>query len=559
MRRTFMLLMLFPLMLAIVLSGCDSPSGVTAMPALTEQVTAAPALTFTEEVFLELTDAKYGGREYDSEGNTAAGEYIAGLYASLGLEPFYEGTYYYGFEYEGGTENNIVAYQPGTVGQSAVVLCAHFDGFNKEGGEGFVGAYDNASGVAAMLSVAKLLTGTSFKNDIVYLATNVEEHHLIGAKAIANYLSGRYEAISLFNIDCIGYAAYEDALVSYGRDKPNALSAAAAQALGAAQHDSGYPGDSIAFTQQNIAVCALSDTRVTMDNAPAEPVHGPADARENVDCAKVERFAIGLAAFIEENGDRAFAPDAEGSDIGQEVIDAHSEIDALLATIPAQHGLAYHEAYCCRLASDGSLVLIMGIGKVDTPEKVKYLFPDVEIPERTGAYALSDVSINGDCYYSSCRGVWERNGMQTLMDTLENFAAGTFKEGELYPFELPAPGSQLSAVTMQYSNGAETLIFQIRLNEAPDQYTAEYLEDAGAAIGDEFAGYLVGGSQGSGADDGYCAAIYAGETGSYIYLLTVMPKDDGLHNVYRSAEEFANLLRALDMPALLAMIQGVKG
>lgn len=180
--RAFLIALLIPL---LFLSGCGAPQDTLMAPELTEAASAPAAVSFTEEVFLELTNEKYAGREYAAPGNTAAGEYIADTFASLGLSPFYENSYFYGFLYEGTTENNVAGYRPGTEGKNAVVLCAHFDGWNKLGGEGFTASYDNASGVAALITLAKLLSEASLKSDVVFLATNMEEHDFNGARAIA--------------------------------------------------------------------------------------------------------------------------------------------------------------------------------------------------------------------------------------------------------------------------------------------------------------------------------------------------------------------------------------
>ncbi|OQB20384.1 MAG: Aminopeptidase YwaD precursor [Firmicutes bacterium ADurb.Bin182] len=548
MMRCYKALIIAILLPIIAFEGCavSPPNTAQVLPEVNVLSPPPAELTFTEQVFLELTDVKYEGREYKTEGNTAAGEYIAKTYASLGLEPFYEGSYYYGFECDGGIENNIIAYKQGTVGKSAVVICAHFDGEGNKDGAGLA-AYDNASGVATMLTCAKLLADAPFESDIIYLATNVEEYGKQGASAISDYLSGKYDYINLFNIDCVGFAQYSGVMDVYGKDAPNNLSLAVADALGATQRDTGFSSDSQRFNNQNIAVCSLSDTKHD------EPMHSPEDVRENVDCAKVEQLAVDLAAFIGGNGDRIFIDPDTGSMTPEEEI-ILAEINTLIATIPARYNLAYNEAYCCRLAADGTLELIMGIGKVDTVEKVNYLFPDVKIRERVGQYKLKEISINGEPYYGSCRDIWEHGDMQTLMlmGTPEDFKAGTFVEGEIYRFELPAPGSQLNSMVLQYSNGEESLIIQFRPYDALEPELAEvYSENANGTLGSEFEGYITQFMKIDGITEGYKNAVYIEKETGYVYLITA-------GNKYRSANDFAELLRELDMPAMLKEATGAQ-
>ncbi|HMM32734.1 MAG TPA: hypothetical protein PKB13_13280, partial [Clostridia bacterium] len=194
-----------------------------------------------------------------------------------------------------------------------------------------------------------------------------------------------------------------------------------------------------------------------------------------------ESFFEAVDEFVSNYGDTAFdelsspPPDYTEAELAE-----MTELERLIAAIPAEQGLAYDEAYCCRLESDGSLVLIMGIGQVDTVEKVKYLFPNVEIDERIGDYTLTDIGISGDCYYSALMTVREHSGKQTLLtSTPEDFDAGTFVEGERYRFALPAPETQLYSVMLRYENGEETQIIQLRLNDSPDaRVLSKYLDGA---------------------------------------------------------------------------------
>lgn len=84
-----------------------------------------------------------------------------------------------------------------------VLLCAHHDHLG-EGPEGvFPGADDNASGVAVLLEVARLLAGRPLAAEVRFLFTDAEELGMLGAKA---YLA-RWDPPALaINLDSVGRA-----------------------------------------------------------------------------------------------------------------------------------------------------------------------------------------------------------------------------------------------------------------------------------------------------------------------------------------------------------------
>ncbi|MBM3784681.1 MAG: M20/M25/M40 family metallo-hydrolase [Acidobacteria bacterium] len=86
------------------------------------------------------------------------------------------------------TSPNVVAILPGT-GKESVVVSAHLDHIGKTvsfAGDGiFNGAIDNASGVAAMIEVARLLKKKPRRRSIVFVALTGEEKGLQGSRYFA--------------------------------------------------------------------------------------------------------------------------------------------------------------------------------------------------------------------------------------------------------------------------------------------------------------------------------------------------------------------------------------
>jgi aminopeptidase YwaD len=75
------------------------------------------------------------------------------------------------------TAHNVVGEIPGTGGET-VILCAHYDS-QAEG----PAVYDNGTGVASLLEIARLLAGSRPRRRIVFLASAAEEIGLWGATA----------------------------------------------------------------------------------------------------------------------------------------------------------------------------------------------------------------------------------------------------------------------------------------------------------------------------------------------------------------------------------------
>ncbi|MFD2166743.1 M28 family peptidase [Thalassotalea euphylliae] len=86
-----------------------------------------------------------------------------------------------------------------------IVLTAHYDHIGTQGVSVFNGADDNASGVAALLEFARLLTVNPPEHSIILLFTDGEELNFKGAKAFAKQYKGILSNTVLnINVDMIG-------------------------------------------------------------------------------------------------------------------------------------------------------------------------------------------------------------------------------------------------------------------------------------------------------------------------------------------------------------------
>ena len=110
--------------------------------------------------------------------------------------------------------HNVIGKLPGRrPGSGAVLFVAHWDHFGQcaEPPAEFIlcnGAVDNASGVAALIELARRLArGGQLDRDVIFLATTGEEFGLLGAKAFAeNPPLPLKQIVAAFNIDSIALA-----------------------------------------------------------------------------------------------------------------------------------------------------------------------------------------------------------------------------------------------------------------------------------------------------------------------------------------------------------------
>lgn len=175
--------------------------------------------TIQENITILCSD-EFEGRRTFSKGNEQAGEYIADIFKNIGLEPMSGDSYFQKYtqsepaskDYAATSKevNNIVGYIKGKDGRKAVVISAHFDSLGIKEGNINRGALDNASGVAALVEIAKKLKEISmdkpFQSNIIFCAFNGEEELYRGSTAFVEQSKSKswYKNMYNINIDCIG-------------------------------------------------------------------------------------------------------------------------------------------------------------------------------------------------------------------------------------------------------------------------------------------------------------------------------------------------------------------
>ncbi|MFC2172142.1 M20/M25/M40 family metallo-hydrolase [Acidobacteriota bacterium] len=158
------------------------------------------------EVKTRYSQPVFRGRPY-----ARAVEYIVQECVQAGLDP--ELLYYPGLKDD--TYINIVAEIPGEVNPDTVyVLCAHFDSRSEESMTVAPGADDNGTGVAFLLSAARILQAYRFENTIRIIFFSAEETARWGSTHYTEWLFNQGESVAgALNFDMFGWDGDNDRLM----------------------------------------------------------------------------------------------------------------------------------------------------------------------------------------------------------------------------------------------------------------------------------------------------------------------------------------------------------
>ncbi len=178
-------LLLLPIMLAA--SACGQSSTAD------DEKEQAP-LSIDGERLLQhvevLSSDAYQGRKSGTEGGLKARTYIEAAFDELGVQPACGDSFQQPFTFTGRLGQvdavNLITRIPGTSGGGSIVLTAHFDHLGVFNGDIYNGADDNASGVAALLEVARSVRAAPLEHDLILAALDAEETGLLGARHLVD-------------------------------------------------------------------------------------------------------------------------------------------------------------------------------------------------------------------------------------------------------------------------------------------------------------------------------------------------------------------------------------
>lgn len=211
----------FPFLALLVLLGCQQPSEKTADP-----VDASRLLYHLQA----LAHDSLGGRFFGTPGNIKAREFIASRFDSIGVAPAFSEGYIQPFDYtftgrrrqrvypipdpkedysnvQDTTVSgaNVAAMVKGKSDQ-IIVITAHLDHLGTLFDKIYNGADDDASGVAALISMAVYFKDEAPNHTLVFAAVDAEEIGMMGADYLLNHFPLDTSNIVLnINMDMIAH------------------------------------------------------------------------------------------------------------------------------------------------------------------------------------------------------------------------------------------------------------------------------------------------------------------------------------------------------------------
>lgn len=177
-------------------------------------VDAAITSVNVDEWYRDVTELSSYNRYYQGDGIDSARDWLLERFLRLGLNAHLEQISIAGYE-----GYNIVAEIDGSEDEEAIyIVGAHYDAISENPFHLAPGAEDNASGTAALLTLAKVFDTHKPKATIRFIAFSGEEAGLYGSKNyVANLIAnGEQDNVrGVFIMDMIGYTADDnlDALI----------------------------------------------------------------------------------------------------------------------------------------------------------------------------------------------------------------------------------------------------------------------------------------------------------------------------------------------------------
>ena len=195
------------IVLTVVLLSFQLVSGQTTVVPVSKIIDANKLLNDLK--ILSADDMQ--GRQFGTEGGLKAGQFVEKRYREIGLASFND-SYFQPFDVtmrNGKTTKgaNVIGHIKGKKNpEKFIIITAHYDHLGVRNGEVFNGADDDASGTAALFSMAEHFKKKKPENSLIFVAFDGEESGLQGAKKFVEKLPVKKESILLnINMDMIAH------------------------------------------------------------------------------------------------------------------------------------------------------------------------------------------------------------------------------------------------------------------------------------------------------------------------------------------------------------------
>jgi len=240
-------------------------------------------------LYTHLGDDRGFGAEHDLA-RASIYSHFDGLGLCTALHPF---------EYSGDIYYNVVGTHYGTVRPGDIyIVGAHYDSVSNPGAD------DNASGTAAVMEAARVLSRYEFEATLIFIGFDREEQGLHGSTAYAQDHSSD-DILGMISLDMIAYngSGLNKARI-YGRDSSAALKQSLAEAIslygnGLSCEDSGRldASDHAPFEAEGFQACLLIEYDV-WDNPYYHSLNDSVDMLNYIDYAFATNMVGSTVGFL---------------------------------------------------------------------------------------------------------------------------------------------------------------------------------------------------------------------------------------------------------------------
>jgi len=175
-----------------------------------------------------ITISSYHTRHTKSKYINEVAEWLKNQFKIMGYQDVSFHTYRENIDGDDYDLKNIVCKKEGINNECVIIVCAHYDSRVKklrDSTSRAPGANDNASGVSAILEIARILHKQKLYCSLQFVFFSGEEQGLLGSKHYAKFLKEKnnISKYRLINLDMVGYPQLNPGLVIVERDNNTKL------------------------------------------------------------------------------------------------------------------------------------------------------------------------------------------------------------------------------------------------------------------------------------------------------------------------------------------------
>jgi hypothetical protein len=294
----------------VFLAACGGGSDEPTTPAV--DPTALAASVSESELTGSIKALEGMGTRFTTgDGDDRAKDYLVDRFAAMGLTAELDP-----FPALNETANNIIVKHPGvTTPEIVYIFSAHYDSTSNLPMTDAPGADDNATGVAAVLEAARVMTPHAFEHSIWFVLTAAEEQGSLGSKHMTTWMpSSGFEFHGVIAPDMIGYWPKGDAdemdilgdtassfMVDHMADVATRMGVPHKTYI---QHDFCYGDDHTSFQEAGIPAISPMDCveahNVAGSDEDTPHYHAPSDKFETLHMPKTTKVAGVIVATLAE-------------------------------------------------------------------------------------------------------------------------------------------------------------------------------------------------------------------------------------------------------------------